>query len=189
MSTPPFPPYGAPPPPVERRRPSAWWFVLSVLLMVGGAAVGTVVLVVTIKNFAETDATIAADGRAHAVSVETDGERMTWIRDLERADCSIVDTGTGEEVSYTGSPDATFEKSSGGHDWLGDRTFDPGSGVLEVTCAETGGPIQIGPAPELGAFFSGIALGIIVPFLLGGCGFLLLIILVILYATGRPRRS
>jgi len=189
VTVPPPAPYGAPPPPRKRRRPSPWWFVLALLLMVGGVAVGVTILVLTIKGFTETDATVEADGQAHRISVGTDGERMTWIRDLVPSDCSIIDTETGEEVGYTGSPDATFEKTSDGHEWLGDRTFDPGSGELEVTCAESGGPIQIGPAPGFGEFLGGIALAIILPFLVGGLGFVLLVVITILYATGRPRNA
>ena len=56
-----------------------------------------------------------------------------------------------------------------------------------MACAETGGPIQIGPAPDFGSFFGGLAAGILLALLLGGGGFVLLIVLVILYATGRPR--
>jgi hypothetical protein len=188
VSTPGYPPYGAPPPPQKRRRPSAWWFVLAVGLMVAGVAVGVTVLVLTIKGFTETDATIAADGQPHQVTVETDQERMVWVDDSEPASCTIVDTETGAEVSYTGSPDASYTKSTGGRDWEGDRTFEPGSGDLEVTCDESGGPIQIGPAPDFGDFFGGLALGIFLPFFLGGVGFLLLIVLAVLFATGRPRR-
>ncbi|HET9422909.1 MAG TPA: hypothetical protein VFO49_17345, partial [Nocardioides sp.] len=83
MSTPAYQPYGAPPPPPRRRRPSAWWFVLAVGLMIAGIAVGVTVLVLTIKSFTETDATIDADGQPHRISVETDGDRMVWIDDDE----------------------------------------------------------------------------------------------------------
>ena len=189
VSIPGYQPYAAPPPPPQRRRPSAWWFVLAVGLMVAGIAVGVTILVLTIKGFTETDATVPADGRLHSVSVEADEERMIWIDTSRPPDCSIVDTETGNEVRYTGTPDASYEKSSGGPNWAGDRTFDPGSGELAVTCEEAGGPIQIGPAPQFREFFGGIAIGIFVPFFLGGIGFLMLIVVVILFATGRPRNE
>jgi hypothetical protein len=163
--------------------------VLAVGLMLVGVAVGATVLVLTIKGFTETDATIEADGQTHRISVETDRDRMVWIDQFDQGDCTIVDVETGEEVEYTGTPDATYTKYTDGVEFLGDRTFDPGSGDLEVTCAETGGPIQIGPAPQFGEFFGGIALGIFLPFFLGGVGFLMLIVLGVLFATGRPRRD
>ena len=189
MSTPAYRPYGAPPPPQRRRRPSAWWFVLAVGLMIVGIAVGVTVLVLTIKSFTETDATIPADGRPHSISVETDGDRMVWVDQDDPPTCTIVDVESGEEVRYTGSPDASYTRSSGTREWEGDETFDPGSGDLEVTCEEAGGPIQIGPAPEFKEFFGGIALGIFLPFFLGGVGFLMLIVVGILFATGRPRHE
>jgi len=189
VTIPPYQPYGAPPPPPKRRRPSAWWFVLAVGLMVAGIAVGVTILVLTLKGFTETDATVEADGQPHRVSVEADEERMVWIRVVDPPDCSIVDTETGDEVNYTGTPDATYERSSNGRDWLGDQTFDPGSGDLEVTCTEAGGPIQIGPAPKFGEFFGGLALGIFLPFFLGGLGFVMLVVVGVLFATGRPRKE
>ncbi len=189
MSTPGYQPYGAPPPPPQRRRPSAWWFVLAAGLMVAGVAVGVTVLVLTVKSFTETDATIAADGQPHTISVDTDRDRMIWIDDDEPPSCTIIDVETGEEVRSTGSPDASYTKGGGSRDWEGDETFDPGSGELEITCEEAGGPIQIGPAPEFGEFFGGLALGIFLPFFLGGVGFLMLIVVGILFATGRPRHS
>jgi hypothetical protein len=163
--------------------------VLAVGLMIAGLAIGVTVLVLTIKSFTETDATIAADGQPHTISVDTDRDRMVWVDDDEPPSCTIIDVETGQEVRYTGSPDASYTKSSGSRDWEGDETFDPGSGDLEITCDAAGGPIQIGPAPEFGEFFGGIALGIFLPFFLGGVGFLMLVVVGILFATGRPRRE
>ena len=189
VSFPGYQPYAAPPPPPRRRRPSAWWFVLAVGLMVAGIAVGVTILVLTIKGFTETDATVAADGRPHSVSVESDEERMVWIDTSEAAglhDRRHRDRRRGQLHRHTRR---VVRRSSGGQDWVGDRTFDPGSGDLEVTCEEAGGPIQIGPAPQFKEFFGGIAIGIFVPFVLGGIGFLMLIVVVILFATGRPRKE
>jgi hypothetical protein len=86
-----------------------------------------------------------------------------------------------------GIGNAAYTKSSGRREWEGDATFDPGSGVLEVTCAQDGGPIQIGPAPEFGALVGGLAAGILIPLLFGVVGFVMLIVVAVLYATGRPR--
>jgi hypothetical protein len=189
VSTPGSPQYGVPPPPQKRRRPSGWWFVLAVGLMVVGVAVGVTVLVLTIKSFTETDAKISADGRPHQVSVATDSERMIWVVENDQASCTIVDRETGAEVEYTGTPDASYTKSSDGSDWEGDQTFDPGSGQLEVTCTQDGGPIQIGPAPDFGDFFGGLAIGVFLPFFIGGVGFLMLIVVIVLFVTGSPRKE
>lgn len=186
---PPVPPYGAPPPP-KRRRPSKWWFAVAGGLVVLALAIGITSIVLTVKAFAETDATVEADGTAHRVTVGTERDRLVWVhRDSPATACSIIDTATGEPVQDTGAPGATYTKDFGGQGWVGDRTFDPGSGDLEVTCPEAGGPIQIGPEPEFGRFFGGILIGILVPLLLGGLGFVMLLVVTVLYATGRPRAS
>lgn len=158
-------------------------------LVVAAVAIGVFLFVTTIQAFIHTDAEIPADGQPHRVSVDTDGDRMVWVIDVERPDCTIIDVETGDPVVATGNPIAEYTKSSDGEEWLGDYTIDPGSGDLEVTCQQTGGPIQIGPAPQFGDFFGSIALAIVVPLLLGGAGFLVLIVVGVLYATGRPRST
>jgi hypothetical protein len=189
VTTPPYPQYAGPPPPHQRRRPSGWWFVVGAGLVLAGVAIGVFLFVTTIQALNSTDAEVPADGRPHRVSVDTDGDRMVWVIDLQRPDCTIVDVETGDPVVATGNPIAEYTKTSDGEEWLGDYTIDPGSGDLEVTCQETGGPIQIGPAPQFGDFFGSIALAILIPLLLGGGGVLLLIVVGVLYATGAPRRT
>lgn len=181
-----YPAYQKPVP--SRRRPSAWWFAVAGVMMLAGIATGVLLIVQTVAGFLETDATIPADGRVHAVTVGTDRDRMVWVdQSDERPDCRIVDAATGEEIRPVGLGSTSYTKSSGRREWQGDGTFDPGSGDLEVTCAQRGGPIQIGPEPEFGRFFGSLAAGIIIPILLGGGGFVLLIVIAILFATGRPR--
>lgn len=192
----PQPPYGPyQPPPVypayqkpvpSRRRPSAWWFVVAGLLMLAGLAVGVLLIVQTIQAFTEVDATIQADGETHTVTVDADQDRMVWIHPDAPQTCSIVDAASGEDVEVE-DVSASYTKDVGSGEWEGVSRFDPGSGDLEVTCNPTGGEIQIGPAPEFGAFFGGLAAGILVPLVLGGGGFVLLVVIGILYATGRPR--
>jgi hypothetical protein len=196
MSMPP-PPYGQPyqPPPIypayqkpvpSRRRPSAWWFLVAGLLMLAGVAIGILLIVQAVRGFIDVDATIQDDGETHSIVVDADQDRMVWIDMFDQPVCSIVDAETGEEVRLEGL-NAEYTKSSGSREWTGDSNFDPGSGMLDVTCEESGGPIQIGPAVEFGAFFGGLAAGILLAILLGGVGFVLLIVIGVLYATGRPR--
>jgi hypothetical protein len=197
VSTPPLP-YGQPyqPPPIypayqkpvpSRRRPSAWWFVVAGLMMLAGVAIGVLLIVQAVRGFIETDATIQPDGQTHSIVVDTDQDRMVWIDPFEQPVCTIVDAETGTEVEQEGIGNTEYTKSSGGREWTGDTTFDPGSGRLEVTCDASGGPIQIGPTVELGAFVGGLVAGILIPLALGGSGFVLLIVIGVLYATGRPR--
>ncbi len=81
----------------------------------------------------------------------------------------------------------SYTKDVGSGAWEGASTFDPGSGELEITCDASGGEIQIGPAPEIGGFVGGLVGGILLALFLGAAGFVLLIVIGVLYATGRPR--
>jgi hypothetical protein len=188
-----YPTYPAPPvypayqkPVPRRRRPSGWWFVVGSLLMLAGLGIGILLIVQTVLTFTETDATIQADGQAHTLSVYPDRDRMVWIRPDEPQRCAIVDSGTGGPVDLE-DVDADYTKDVGSGEWEAVSRFDPGSGDLEITCAATGGEIQIGPAPEFGELVGGLAAGIIIPLLLGGTGFVMLIVVGVLFATGRPR--
>lgn len=185
----PQPPYLPPAyqkPVPSRRRPSGWWFALAAGLMVAGIVVGVLLVVQSVRAFTEVDTTIDPDGQVRVVSVATDRDRMVWVRPGQPASCTLVDTATGEQIATRGLG-ATYTKSGGSGSWEGAGRFDPGSGDLEVTCDPSGGPLQIGPAPEIGSFVGGLAAGILLALLLGGGGFVLLVVLVILFATGRPR--
>jgi hypothetical protein len=156
-------------------------------LVAAGIAIGVGLFVWTVLGFMKTDATVAADGRPHQVSVGTDGDRMLWVHEYDAADCSIVDRATGREVTYspvTGS----FTRSTGRDEWVGDRRFDPGSGELRIICDAAGGPAQIGPAPQIGTFVGGILGTILVPIALGLAGLVVLIVTGVRFATGAPRK-
>lgn len=155
--------------------------------MVAGVAIGVLLIVQTVRVFVDVDATIEPDGETHSIVVDTDRDRMVWIHTSDQPVCTIVDAEDGTDIQPQVLHNAEFTKSSGGREWTGDSTFDPGSGQLEVTCDASGGPIQIGPTVGIGKFFGGLAAGILIPLVLGGGGFVLLIVIVILYATGRPR--
>ncbi|MBB6626568.1 hypothetical protein H5V45_04440 [Nocardioides sp. KIGAM211] len=187
------PPYGVPqaplhqpPGPPRKPRPSGWWFVLGGALVVAAIAVGVTLVVLTLRGFLTTDATVSADDQPHTVSVGTDRDRLLWATTGSTPQCTVVDRGTGREVA-TSSPGAAYTKSDGSGSWTGFARFDPGSGTLEVTCTAAGGDVQIGPAPELGSFVGGIFATILVPLVLGLLGLLVLIVTGVRFATGAPR--
>lgn len=157
------------------------------LLIVAGLATGVLMIVQSVGGFFSIDATIHADGQTRQVTVETDRDRMIWIDQFDQPSCTIKDAATGEEVAYEGLGNTAYTKWDDGREWQGDGTFDPGSGDLAVTCTPDGGPIQIGPEPEFGALVGGLAAGILIPLLLGVAGFVGLIVVAVLYVTGRPR--
>jgi hypothetical protein len=164
--------------------------VLAGGLIVAGVAIGVTVLVLTIRGFLATDATIEVDARPHTVSVPTDGDRMLWFdSDVTDPTCEIVDTASGDRITLH-DPDADYTREDGDLDQHGAFTFDPGSGDLQVTCSPAlSTVVEIGPSPDFGSFFGGLAIGIFLPFFLGGIGFVMLVVVGVLFATGRPRRD
>ena len=159
----------------------------AVLLLVG-IAIGVVSLVTTLRGFTEVDAEVPADDQPHAVTVDTDRDRMLWAREGTSSDCTVVDTATGAAVTLRPVV-ASYTKSDGSGGWEGESVFDPGSGKLEVTCSSAGSDVEVGPAPQLGKFVGGLLLTVLVPLLVGGAGFVMLVVVGVLWLTGRPRQQ
>ncbi len=159
-------------------------------MIAAGVAIGVTLLVITIRGFLETDATIDVDGDAHSVTVPTDGDRILWFdRTVTEPTCEIVDETSGEPIALH-QTDASYTREIGKFEQYGGFTFDPGSGDLRVTCSPTlSTVVEIGPSPDFGSFVGGLAIGIFLAFFFGGVGFLMLIVLGVLFATGRPRRD
>ncbi len=184
------PPYGGPPyggalPPSSpgRSRPSRWWFAVGAGLLLAAVLLAVLTVVRAVGAFVEVDATLQP---GQSATVELDGaQRLVWVDPARPAACSIVDPGTGQEVATT-TPGATYTKSLDGQDWEGVAVFTPASGSVVVTC-RAGGPLQIGPAPDVGGL-RGVLIGVGLPVLLGLAGLLVLVVAGILTAT-RPARS
>jgi hypothetical protein len=106
-------------------------------------------------------------------------------------DCTVVDTSTGAELPLA-PVTGEYRRSNGTMgDWVGVYRFDPRSGELEVTCTGRSdqATVEIGKAPQLATFVGGIAAAILIPLLLGGSGFVVIIVTGILFATRAPRRE
>lgn len=179
-----YPPGQSPLP--TKYRPSGWWFVVGGGLIVAAVAAGIGLFIWTLSAFFSTDATVPADGQTHAVTVGTDGDRMLW-RDSAVLDpqCTVIDTATGAQVDLR-PVNGDFTRDLHERSWTGAFRFDPGSGALDVTCAEGGG-VEIGPAPSIGGFIGGIFASIAVPGLLGLFGLATLLVTGILWSS-RPAK-
>lgn len=186
MTQPPTPPYDARPR-ERRRRPSGWWFVVGGVLVLVAIVAFVALFAWTLTGFLDTDAKVAADGRAETVRLEGDDRRMLWLEDGLSQTCVVTDPASGEEVA-TRSVTGDFSRSEGDTGWTGSVTFAPGSGSVEVTCTG-GGSVVVGPAPAIGSFVVGLLATILVPLLLGGSGVVVLIVTGVLFATGRPRHD
>ena len=182
-----YPP-GFPPRPIKYR-PSWAWFVVGGGLIVAAIVVAVALFAWALSGFLDTDATVRADGRAHAVDVGTDGDRMLWLDDATQT-CTITDAESGDEITQR-PVSGSFDRSDSNGDLQGLAKFDPGSGHLSVTCDSAGlgrtESVLIGPMPEVGSFVVGILLGILVPGALGLAGAVVLLVTGILFATRQPR--
>jgi len=172
------------PVPASKPRPSKWWFAVGGALLVAAAVVGVALFVWALSGFLRTDTAVPADGRAHQVSVDTDGDRFLWFQEYTTGQCSIRDTATGAEVELR-PVSGQYSRSSGGDNWVANSRFDPGSGDLEITCTGSGGSVEIGPALKISGFIGGIFAAILLPMALAGAGLIVLLITGVLYLT-RP---
>lgn len=175
--------------PSGKPRPSGWWFALGGTLMVAALVGFVVMFVLVLRSLLSVEATVAVDGEPHQVSVESDGDRIVYVdSEAPRPSCEVVDTRTGEEISL-GGVNGEISRSTGGTDWEGAWTFDPGSGELEITCtSEAGGSIEIAEAPRVGMVVGGIFLLIAIPLVVGFTGFIIVVITGILFVVRPPRR-
>ncbi len=182
--------YAGPPPPpgaAGRPRPRVGWFAVGALLVVAAVVVGIVMLVrIFDSGFLSVEATVPADGVAHQVTVDTDGDRYLWEQQHGDAECTLRDADTGGSVTLR-PVSGTVTRSVNGDAWQATASFDPGSGRLSVTCSADAGPAQIGPALDVGDFVLRILLAVVVPMILGGLGLAVLIGTAILWVTRPPR--
>lgn len=173
----------------QKYRPSWWWFVVGGALIVLAGVTFVGFFVWALSGFLRSDALVPADGRAHTVSVGTDGDRMLWLDDDSQT-CQIEDLESGQPIqlrTVTGS----YERSDSSGDFDGLYRFDPGSGRLSVTCAAAmpgqSDSVLIGPMPRIGNFVVLLLLAILLPGLLGLAGLVVLLVTGILFTT-RPAR-
>ena len=171
-------------PPLGRPRPSGWWFVVGGGLMLVGLAIGVTAFVLLFRGIMTTDASLPVDGARHQVSVPTDGDRMIWAdTTAPRPECTVADRASGEEIDLEAT-DGDFERN----DQTAIHSFAPGSGDLDITCeGARGSAVDIGPAPDITIFVGGILVAVLVPLLLGGAGFVIVVVTGVLFST-RPSR-
>ena len=172
--------------PAPKPRPSGWWFVVGVVLLLAAAATFVWFLFLAIDEFGDVEARVPADGAAHQVTVAPDEDKFLWVREYDVADCVISDQTRGVFVEVR--PVSATYRRGGSSGWVADGRFDGGSGRLEVTCATSGGPAEIGPAVDVSSFVTSLLLAILLPLTLGFAGVIVLVVTGILWAV-RPRRT
>jgi hypothetical protein len=178
-----YPGTPVPPLPGAKPRPSAAWFGVGVALIIvaaifAGIGIGRLVHTVTHREAEFTGAGL------HRVKLTPHATRAVFVQtDARRFRCAAVD-GHGQRVRFdqpAGS--ATYGT------WRWAATFETGDGSLTFRCtSRAGGTVRIQGLPSIGMVFSTLVLGVLLPLLLGGLGFLVLLVTTILWIA-RPRAA
>lgn len=177
------------PPPPKRRRPSAWWFAVAAFVLVASIGGGVAGLVFTAVNTFGTVGTVTADGTTQRVDAsELDEGAFLWATPGLPERCSILDSVSEEEVSREPLT-ASYTKTFGNRTWRAINRFDPGSGALDITCEPGSSDVQVGPAADFATVFGSFALFVGLVVLGSLVGIVMLIVVTILFATGRPRHE
>ena len=177
----PYPPQPPPRPP----RPRKVWFLVGGGLMMLAFVLFVGTLIVTFGRFAQADAVFAASDPPVEVDVPAGTERTLYVDASVPVDCSATD-GTGANVEFRPmSGEFTFNQ------WTAVSRFDTGDGHLTIDCAETSPASQfrIGALPSAGGFVAGLLVGILLPFVRGVIGLVMLIVTTVLWSTRAPREA
>jgi len=166
---------------VVKKRPRVWWFAVGGVLLVAAVVVFAISIAQFIHSVSHTDARFPGQGE-HAVSLPAHVQRGLYVaEDLPPAQCTAKDA-SGAPVSFQ-SPDGTFTYDG----WVAKATFDTGDGHLTFTCdGPAGTEVRVAAVPSNHDFIRLGLLGIGLPLLLGGVGFVILLVTTILWFTRRP---
>ncbi len=185
------------PPPVayplpQKKRPRAWWFAVGASLMLAGIGIGVALFVSAYNSATQEDGVITADGRPASISAPAGQKRMLFVPTGERAPlCELVD-GSGRKLLLRPIfGDATL--TTGGADWQAfDQVDTSGDGRVTLTCTPTasggGSQVQVrmGAPIDVATIGGGVVGGFAALFLLGGTGFVILLITTILWFSRKP---
>lgn len=159
------------------------------MLVAAGVLVVTA-FVSALGPLAQQDAVVAADGSAATVELDDDGRRLLMAPEGRAAPTCEATGADGGPVEVE-TPTASYTYGNGSESWSGFGVVDPGGTTLELTCSSSAPgatEVRVGPAPAGGAF-AGFAVMLVAGIGLGFGGFAVLVLLVVLFATGAPRKS
>jgi hypothetical protein len=175
-------PSAYPPAPVVKKRPSWLWFVGGGLMMVAALVIAALTFIPLGLDIRRDDGVFPASG-THAVTVPAGAERAVFIRDGDPVPRCNVSDGSGTPLQFR-SPDSRFTYN----DWVAVWVFDTGDGSLRVHCArDQVGEVRIAQIPSDGDLARAVVLGFVVPLVVGGIGFLMVLVTGILFFTRRRR--
>jgi hypothetical protein len=169
--------------PGAKPRPSAAWFGVGITLILVAAVFAGVGIGRLVHTVTHREAEFSGAG-LHRVTLTPHATRAVFLQtDARHFRCTAVD-GSGQRVRFD-RPDGTTSYGT----WRWAATFDTGDGRLTFRCTSRGeGTVRIQGLPSVGMVFSTLFLGILLPLLLGGAGFVVLLVTTILWIA-RPRAA
>ncbi|MEO9324912.1 hypothetical protein ABFT23_15565 [Nocardioides sp. C4-1] len=176
-----YPAYG--PPPRRKYRPRARWFVVGGVLLVLAVVVFVAALVWVLRPLTQEDAVFAAADGPVTLDLPADERRGIYQRDGEPVRCTAATPdGATIEVSRV-TADVTYDE------WTAVEQLTTGDGGVVLTCESDveGAEVRVAGVPSTGGIVAGVVVGVVGPLLLGGAGFVVLLVTTILWAT-RPAR-
>ncbi len=175
--------------PPQKQRPRALWFVVGVALMIAGVALGVSIIVTGVKHLTVEDGTFMADGAPHRVTAPPNRSRMVFAPSGSTApSCAFVDGG-GKKLAVR----AIFGGSTlttGGNRWRAFGQLDSsGDGNVTATCTSSPGAtaeVRMGAPVTVSGLGGALVAGVGALLLLGGLGFVVLLVTTILWVTRKP---
>lgn len=178
--TPP-PGWTPPPPPRRRQKPRVRWFVVAGVMIVAAPVIFAGALFTVLRPLTQEDAVLGA-GQQVQVDLPAGEERAVFTDGPGPVGCTATD-GSGADLPMRPvSGDFSY------NEWTAAYRFDTGDGRVTLECSGSfADRFRVAQLPSTGGFVAGIVVGIVGPLLIGGAGLVLLVVLIVLYATGAPR--
>ncbi len=176
----------------QKKRPKAWWFAVGAILLVAGIGIGVALFVTAYSTATEKDGVITANAQPANINAPAGEKRMLFVPNGDRApSCALVD-GTGKNLLLRPIfGEATLETD--GIQWQAFSQVDSaGDGKITITCTPTtsgdGSQVQVrmGAPIDVRTIGGGVVGGLAAIFLLGGAGFVILLVTTILWFSRKP---
>ena len=183
----PYSPYERPP----RKRPRALWFAVGAVLVVLGLGIGFAVIVNAVKDATRTDGVITADGNPASIAAPPNETRMLFVESGHVAPNCILTDGSGQQLLMRAIfGDSTVTTS--GSEWKAFSQIDSsGDGNIAITCTPTAvgdvARVRLGEPLDVASVGGAVLAGVGAILVLGGAGFVILLVTTILWFTRKPQ--
>ncbi len=172
-----------------KQRPRALWFAVGGVLLVLGIVIGVAVIATAVKDVTRTDGVVTGDGKVATIVAPPNERRMLFVESGHVApNCDLAD-GSGTPLlkrAIFGEATVTTD----GTEWKAFARIDSsGDGNVQIVCTPVTGDVarvRMGEPLDVRSVGGAVLAGIGSLLLLGGCGFVVLLVTTILWVTRKP---